>query len=267
MSNIPTNVDQTRNLNIGFVGINGCTPPATNCYGSQLTEFSTAVTEMSTFIQAIYPIADQGSNMDCFQATRTSTEQSLRPRQLGSQISLEPIKTFSNLSIMGKLSTPQMDFVGGIVPTGYFSYHGMVNPAGPVIGYSGARIGQQSFLVEEDAWTAAAHEIGHSFGLLDVYSPAGCPVLVNGYWATRYPAVPILQLPELMCGSAPNVLLTQWMDATSYSTIFQTLEGPPIDPEVLLVTGLMMNDGTFQSSALYHWRMVPLAQISPETFL
>jgi hypothetical protein len=250
-SNIPVNVDQTRNLNVGFVGINGCTAPATDCYSSHLTEFDSAVQNMSTFIQAVYPIADQGSSLGVVAGN---------PAFSGTVVSAGPSPDFTgmaqdllNLSIMAKLSSPSLDYVGGIVPSGYFTYHHMTSSAGPIVGYNGIELNQHSFLVEEDAWTGAAHELGHLFTLTDLYGTNGsCNDLVSGYWPSDNPPLPISNLPELMCGSQPNNPLANWIGQVSFSTIFKLLEQPATDPEVLLVTGLLTSSGEFQSSALYH---------------
>jgi hypothetical protein len=253
---VSVSVEKTRNLNIGFVGIDGCTPPADNCYKSHLTNFNDSVANMSTFIQATYPIADVGSKIGAFPGG---------PTFYGTVVTTTPVsgkptpsdfiganKDLLNLSIMGKLSSPPMDYVGGVVPSGYFSYHNLSSPLGDVVGYSGHALGQSSFLVEESAWTAAAHEIGHSFGLLDDYTSKGCPYTVSGFWPSHNPPIPIYNLPGIMCGTEPNNLLAQWMSEGVYSQIFQSLKKPAIDPEVILVSGLLMKDGNFQSSALYH---------------
>ena len=259
----------TRNLNIGFVAIDGCTPPATECYGSHLAQFDTSVFNMSNFIQATYPIADQGSSIGTFPGNPVFNGTVVTTTSFADFFGMN--KDLLNLSIMGKLSSPPQDFVGGIVPSGYFGYHDARTSGGLTpIGYSGSLINQHSFLVEESAWTAAAHELGHSFGLPDLYSLNGtCPSesYVNGFWPSHFPPLPIPASPELMCGSEPNNPLANWIGTVSYSTIFQKLLQPADDPEVLLVAGILTSRGTFESSSLYQISKGTLSTTQPGNFV
>ena len=126
----------------------------------------------------------------------------------------------------------------------------------------------QGVLVKEGFWTAAAHEIGHTFYLDDEYGTpnADCTeqilgITVDGYWVAKQKHV---KDAKGFMGTAPeegelfpdgsDQPPNRWVTKDNWYKLMRALDSERPDPELLLISGLIDLDGTVK---LYRWLTLP----------
>ncbi|MGA3192837.1 MAG: carboxypeptidase regulatory-like domain-containing protein [Candidatus Bathyarchaeia archaeon] len=124
----------------------------------------------------------------------------------------------------------------------YFTYHGAPGGAGFTVNPN-----CHGVVVLDGYYTAAAHEVGHTFGLnwpptseeyvtypLNGKATSGIWPAQN-QWRTGY---------DIM-GTAPyRTLDLTWIDSTSYAQLLSMTKAAGNDPPLLIVSGLIYKDGT-----------------------
>ena len=164
------------------------------------------------------------------------------------------ILTLPKLWLAGKRATDwQSDVAVGIVSTGSLG-EGEYGFASSLIG---------AVLVEEKYWTVTAHEIGHVYGLwvleeeYDRYGFAGRPA--EGFWVNKE-----FEVSNAFCFMSYWVskektwnwwisrqFVDTWIDREDYENLFREFRVNPVDPEALLVSGLLSKDGSIQFAPWY----------------
>ncbi len=147
--------------------------------------------------------------------------------------------------------------VVGVAPQGYFTFHQIGNAAGFTIDSIPAAI------VREGFFTSTAHEIGHTFGLrlLPIFGGPGEEyTIVNG--VVTFPG----NLAEVAFSVRENrpiefalcfmgtttqedsfldsVGLERWVEKADYEFLFSKQLKNVVDPDILLVSGIVLKNGT-----------------------
>ena len=144
--------------------------------------------------------------------------------------------------IAGKVRNPSAERFVGVAPLGFLSYYGFPDKGGATIGV------MPSAVVVDGYWTAAAHELGHTYGLWpsrnngpEEYEkyPQGVPA--DGYWVAMRRA--IANTFCMMTGTGPARSFDLWIDRDDYAALFREMRVQSDDPELLLVTGSIYPDG------------------------
>jgi Putative Ig domain len=232
------NVVQVRQVNLAYYSIT---------YLGQLTDFGTSVSDSQTYLKAIYPVANLAS------VTGTYVPISLSASSiplLGARIDAQ------GLWLQGKLGTSAERIIG-VAPAFYFSEHF------PFLGTSGVSYPsvKGAVIVKEGFPSAVAHELGHTYGMYvktELYDTGDCNdintldgLVFNAYWLERRQVVS--QSQNYMCGTPDQSGLTtsQWTTTKDFATLMGVFQGKAPDPEVLLVTGFVNQDGTANFQSMY----------------
>jgi len=226
-----------------------------------LTEYSETVIQSGKFIGATYPVSEG-----------EFTNQKSNWKYYGSPVPLlGMIEDAISIWLRGELLTGTLaDRSVGIVPDNYFDYH-LRDIDGKFFPYISA------VLVANGSWTATAHEIGHTYGLhwpkeppyfgpgeeYKTNPPWGNPA--SGFWVSEgieiYPLNKETQKGGI-CFMGPSGAKNSfyydalkwmpiWIDNEDYKALFKEFRVDKTDPNVLLINGLIFDDGTIQFGKMY----------------
>jgi hypothetical protein len=216
-------------------------------YGTEsASAFDDMVTNTADFIEAVYPVSGVTVDSDST-GLAGETEQ---PNYLGI------LKDCQNIAQQAKLNFPDSPYAIGVaigpdLQSGgnydnYFAYHGAVKGKKTAVGVSFGP-GVRGVVVLDGYYSAAAHEIGHTFGLYygepeqyTLYDP-GAPA--NGFrpdqneWRNGY---------DFMGLSPFQSTSSVWVNTDfTFEPIFGSLKTPG-DPGIILVNGIIYDNGTVE---------------------
>jgi len=195
-------------------------------YGQvEIGEYIKTYVGSNDFILATYPISESEFIGD----PRHEVVKGKASMPKGFGIWLDTLEIFTRAKLLGA------DVGIGIVPKGYFDYHGVSSFGMTFPGIKGA-------VVEEGTHATAAHEIGHMYGLEDE-----APVEeVSGFWVARKQPVSPLALC-FMTGAE----LYPWVCDECYTHLFKKFRVEKKDPEILVVVGIIYKNGTLELGKWY----------------
>jgi hypothetical protein len=212
-----------------------------------LTQYSETASKSGVFIKATYPVAQN-----------EFTNQRRNEKYYGDPIPL--LGMFDDalsLWLWGKLLTGgSADRAIGIVPDDYFPYHGYGGVAGMFMGFSGV-------LVKVDYWTAAAHEIAHSYHLRlgpplgpgEEYDTDPPGIEANGFWVEEKKEISNglcfmgFAGPRRSFDYEPG--RPYWVGDDDYVDLFKKFRVNKVDPDIVLFNGLLHKDKTVELGKLY----------------
>jgi hypothetical protein len=146
----------------------------------------------------------------------------------------------------------------GIVPSGpngYFQYH--ADPDARGISYLAqlSNVGLSQLipgcsLVADGYYVTTAHEIGHTFGLLDLSDDN----LLTEYWVNRNIfGKASVGLMGPANGDHQNTINLDWISANEYATIFQGLLVNKTDPQIMIISGTIDKGGKVSLQPTYYF--------------
>lgn len=226
-----------------------------------LNEYEDTVKNGGKFIEAVYPVA-----RDRFTNQRVDSSFKRLPLYPLSFLS-GPIGLSDDLQALWAegwiLSLGRADRIVGVAPQEYFDFRFPV-PLGCSSIVAGASIpGINASVVLEGHWTAAAHEIGHTYGFkIEGYDteptgPCGTTVTKPGdpatsYWIERWEELGEPHDTLDFMGISPGEhSFERWVTPFRFVHLFDKLRVNKSDPEVLLVSGLVHPDGQVEMRPLY----------------
>lgn len=242
----------TAPLGIGISEIRGCTLPVI-CYDSPfpalIADFISS--EQVQFLSDVFPVADSGQ-LTIETLPGISGTVSAQPFGSGS-VSNGIILDLINLEIRRLLNNKRKTF--GLFDRSYTSFHSSQGASG-VSGKSAFVIYNGSMnvgLIDASDSVSLAHELGHLIGQgIDFYEgdntlkvPAGVEWGGTGINS---------RTKELYSGKMPFMgplqdnLSDLWVDRNTYYKAFNTLLRPELDPEIIILGGLLHKDGHFELS-------------------
>jgi parallel beta-helix repeat protein len=186
---IQVNVVETKPLKVGYLPINECSF-GVNCYGGPVQNFASSLAKSDELIKAVYPLSSDGYKAEVIDGQVFGNDNAD-----GGQ--------YEDLIVLNRMAYRLgLDAVLGVVPAGYFPFHGRPNDGPNGEGTSGMtkpKLASAGGIVREGYWGAPAHEIGHLYGLwtqsitnpfnleeYDLHSPGRD---VNGYWVDQGRAI------------------------------------------------------------------------------
>jgi 6-phosphogluconolactonase (cycloisomerase 2 family) len=259
-------VKETNSLVLAYVSILRCIR-ADACYGpfkstpeENLETFTTRVartiSEGSKFIYGTYPVPDSSPSSPASAGKFSDGSSVSCP--LGFDCVINVITDALSVFKLGKRLVPNADRVIGIVPSDYFSYHGI-----GAVGISTPLSG--GVLVRRDHLTTAAHEVGHTFGLhrfLEEYTLNPPGNKARGFWA-NFATDRGIRVDNAICfmGDTPDECpsatgtcdasqFDNWIDDQDFQSLFQTLRATS-DPPILLIDGMFRKDGSIELGKWY----------------
>jgi hypothetical protein len=189
----------------------------------------------SEFIDATYPVksvtATMGSSID------GSRSGSRRDPYAGMLKDIQAVAQQAQLAMGGSA-------IGvAIAPTDYFAYHGFPGAAGVSFGPA-----VKGVIAVDGYWTVPAHEVAHTFGLYygvpEEYVLPGNPFPASGIqssageWRNGYNFMSIAEYKSMD---------STWVNSSStYEYLFTKTRLVQDDPEILLVSGIIYDDGTVE---------------------
>lgn len=261
-------VKDVRSLHIGYTRIYSDIPGTYETLSDQ--EFQDMIARSGEFIRATYPIS---ANKLVNEINPKYKDYEGDPTRCLGEICMGVIEDIASLAVLKFRSG--VDFEIGVVPNDYFTYHGMCSICGGCV--KGATfkgivgIHHPAALVEEGYWTAAAHEVGHFFGL-----PIGdeeeykfdkilCKTTysgnsANGFWVERETSI---EGSICFMGTGPKYSFERWVDNECYETLFRKLREHKNDPEVFILNGIIFKDGTIELKRSLYLSNVELEQPTP----
>jgi hypothetical protein len=99
-----------------------------------------------------------------------------------------------------------------------------------------------------------AHELGHTFGFADEPHPAG-PAVRDGHWVERHLAIP--EAYQLMAYHPAF----HWIGPNHYRELVDAFSRPRLDPEALVVSGLVDRGGAVRAG---NWRTITTENLTPD---
>ena len=236
-------VKDTSDLPLYYVGL------SKSDYGTvDAASLGTMATSSSDFVDATYPVqntitmttatpilgASKGTSRDPFKGILTDAMAAAQQAQL-----------YMGGSAVGIAVGPKT------TTTDYFTYHGYPGAAGISFGPS-----IKGVVVLDGFYTAAAHEVAHTFGLYygipeeyQQYPPQGLTASgvssEDGNWRTGY---------DFMGVAAYQTTAFTWVTTSTFEDLFRQTSINPADPDILLASGIIYRDGTVDTSTLpwYH---------------
>ena len=231
------NIVKTYTPSVGVIQFGDCNGPDV-CYGAASNNNLKVLLGQQNFVSDIFPIADNSLKL-----SPTSVVFNGSPDKTGLNLSRGSDKGISEdlLNLGFKKVVLGFQRLVAIVPAGYFPYH--------LEGFDAAGVtphfGSVSFVNELAVGGTLPHELGHGLGTIDLYDPR--TRIYTGPYEDGFNArtnTATFHLPSFM-GPDLGTISKLWIDSTSYSSIFKSLLKPPIDPDVIVVSGLLSDTGTF----------------------
>jgi len=247
-------VKETKDINIHYLKVYPPISILSSLYmPPEQKSFLETVEQSTKFIQATYPIRDEGVKY----STETMMGQPpfLFSTWLGDLLYLETLAWVAN-----------KDRTIGIVDHSYFKYNRLPKVKGR--SYIGT---PSAALIEDGYYTPAAHEIGHSFGLGIKYAkPLNLPVPdeeyhgvyegnpAKGFWVEEKKSIDAICLmgstPALPKGTLPQDS-NRWIENKDYYHLFDALK-KGVDPNILLITGFINKDDKIEFRKWYYLERV-----------
>ena len=216
-------------------------------YGTEPTQdYSNMVGNATEFINATYPLPK----------LTVDTNYKTLPGNQTTGTTLGLLRDCQYLAIQAKLKYPNSVAVGiGIGPNAsaakayknYFVYHGAVENGRPAVGVSFGS-GTRGVVVMDGYYTAAAHELAHTFnlyyGVPEQYLTSSPGKVSNGFWAEKNQ----WRAGYDFMGLAPyKTTGVTWVNTTStYEYLFRNTTKYQNDPEILIVNGIIYKNGTVE---------------------
>jgi hypothetical protein len=226
-------VKDTKGLHISYFRVE-----RPESYGGPYYPYIETVERSGEFIQAVYPI----SEIELINERRNEIIQghakiTIGPLYFGIQADCREIaKQAKRLGA---------DRGVGVVPYGYFDYHG-VDAAGmsfPLV---------KGVVVEAGYWTTTAHEIAHTYQLrwpIEEYvtNPPGNPA--SGFWVVKKQS---MENKICFMGKAMSFeSFDTWICDDCYSYLFKKFIENKNDPEILVLDGIIYKNGTIEIGKWY----------------
>jgi len=231
-------------------------------YGTEPADaYATMLANTRDFINAVYPVPKLTVDSNA----QGLAGEAVQPDYVGM------LKDCQNLALQAKLRFPNSpnaigiaigpDLLAGGSYKNYFAYHGAVSGKKTAVGVSFGP-GVKGVVVLDGYYSVAAHEIGHTFGLYygvpEQYVSYNPGMPCNGFWAeqnqwrTGY---------DFMGLSPYRSTANVWVNTDStFEPLFPSLKTPN-DPQILLVNGIIYEDGTVELP--YSWYSMPYG--TPDT--
>ena len=250
-ASVDVTVKDTRDLKVVYMPVEHLGP---------LSEYTPMVQNSNEFIKGVYPIAPA-------ELITTTTNTSLEP---------SPFNTLGGdlvwLWIQGKRISGDADRIVGVVPREYFEFHLDCVPAGlairrtllplpPPLPRDLLGFWIPAVFVLEGHWTAAAHEIGHTYNLEHEFEAIGedpCTaertgdgLRATGYWVERREPKDTLGFMGTAPGGAEGHSFDRWAEFSRFIQLLDQFRINQSDPEVLLVSGFVHPDGETELAPLY----------------
>ncbi len=248
-------VRNTRQLGLAYFGIDHCIGSSSGgyCYGPRpgnsgdqiafRSQLGIHVQQSNRYLNATFPLSASGLNAQLVRPDLGGSAANDFNSVAGSSNGLTD--DFFLLTRELKRSAPWAEKAIAIVPDTYFPYHG--HGTAQLEGIRGiAYLGGNPpvAFVEVNQWVTVAHELGHLFGL-----GHASPSQVSQYWVSERTPVVARDLMDSLGGVAANSLY-RWISPSTFSALMSNLIGPAVDPEVILISGILKNDGIFESKPL-----------------
>ncbi len=223
-------------INIGFVNFTGCFNVANQqnvCYDAvDPSEFSSLTPDL---IQKIYPVAD---NSVSYQLVSVDEK--------GSNDNVTGFWNDTNLLNRIKLRSLSVNRMVGLVSDDYFVFHeiGEIDENGNLQTANGAAylsvFNGAMFVKEGTPSWVVAHELGHTLTLDDFGDENGIPVS-NVYDAEIQEE--ITNATSVMGEYGPTSPYPS-LTPEDYFTVFNFLAEKEIDPEIIIISGVLSKDGS-----------------------
>lgn len=235
-------------------------------YLGEVPNFISTVEHSQDFLRAVYPVAPNHFSAERIDAPYEPIPGNNLPMANCGPLLLLPCGAQGdamNLWLDGKLSTHAERFIG-IVPSEWFSYH-KISAQGVVF-----KMVSEVAFVTDGSPLVTAHELGHTYGFGEGYETKDgkqcCTKYGNpasGYWVQR--SVEVNKAIDYMGAfrgdgpyppdpSHPSTDPTRqlpWTTPDHFADLFRQFRTEPNDPEVLLVTGTIAQDGTTTFGPMY----------------
>jgi len=259
-------VKDTDDLALTFIPIDR--PRGASGYGPiDMAEYSKAVQKSSMLIRATYPIAE--SELTVWQ---TPTMYDGHPAQNKYGMMRDCLSVWS----WAWLGPGHFDRAIGIVPADYFAYHGYGGSDGIAFPHI------EGVVASVDKWDAVAHEVGHTYKLpvsgSEEYGPDCKPIgsATTGFWVAKSK---LIENSYCLMGCAMKDdpenpdnyeldfdLGKRWICKLCYESLFGDFRKNRSDPDVMLVSGVVWNDGRVELEPFYLLKNKVLHNIQPGEF-
>jgi len=187
------------------------------------------------FIDATFPVKSVTATMG--QSISGSKSGSRRDPYAGMLKDIQAVAQQAQLNMGGSA-------IGvAIAPTDYFAYHGFPGAAGVSFGPA-----VKGVIAVDGYWTVPAHEVAHTFGLYygvpEEYILPGNPFPASGVqssageWRNGYSFMSVAEYQD--------TALTWVNSSSTYEYLFTKTRVIQNDPEILLVSGIIYDDGTVE---------------------
>ena len=228
-------VKDTISLSLYYAGL------TKSSYGDPEDSFSEMAENSRDFIEATYPVKSVTADVS-YKTIAGSRPGSKRDPYAGMLKDAQAVAQQAQLAMGGSaVGIAIAPNVTGLED--YFTYHGFPGAAGVSFGPA-----VKGVIALEGYYAVPAHEVAHTFGLYygvpEEYSLPGAPFTAsgvsasNGAWKTGYSFMSLAQY-----GTTD---LTWVNTATTYEYLFSKTVLIPNDPDILLVSGVIYDDGTVE---------------------
>jgi len=281
---IQITVKETKDLNIEYLKIK---PRILSFFESPNSEaFKKTVDQSNKFIRATYPIRDTGIQFGTGEFTSITGGPYWFNIEIVPPCGLMVFNLFDMIGLPFKLQDMQRlekiaiklgkDKVIGIVDESYFegTCFGENDNKICVAGVSDPNI-KKAVIIVEGYYTAAAHEIGHTYNLKDEYKvdEGTCTIPegnegdpAHGFWVEEKAqienAVGFMGTAPKPKGTLPQDALNRWIDNADYYHLFNALK-KGIDPNILLLSGYISKEDTIELSDWHYIENVEIDEIPP----
>ncbi len=205
--------------------------------------YDTMVTNTKDFVKAVYPVPDVTVVQDTVGIAGAATE----PNYVGMLKDCQAVEVaakqafFNSPNVIGVAIGPDLALGGNY--KNYFKYHGAISGSKVAVGVSfGPAV--KGVIVSDGYYSAAAHEIAHTFGLYygvpEQYTQFNPGTPANGFWVDQnqwrsgY---------DFMGLSTLRSTTSTWTSTdTTFEPLFASLK-TTADPQIILVNGIIWNDG------------------------